>query len=222
MAHDVASLETSGYTEIVHSAENLRTEWLLKLLGLRKRGEARGRATVKSHPALYALGMCRPRVADPVFFAPGATVVGDVTIYRDSSVWFGAVLRGDNGPIHIGDSSNVQDGAVVHSHSGGEVAIGSHVSVGHQALLHGCTIGDRVLIGMKACIMDGATVSDDTIVAAGSLITRGKKFPPGVLIQGTPARVVRALSAADLQYIRRNAVEYVDRAHCYAADLVRS
>jgi len=214
-------MELSVYADVVGPADRLRSEWLLQLLGLRKR-PAPSRPIAKSHPALYKLGRVCPRVADPVFLAASATVIGDVTIGRDSSIWFGAVLRGDNGPIRIGDGSNIQDGAIVHSHPDGEVSLGDHVSVGHQSLLHGCTIRDRVLIGMQVCIMDGATVSDDSIVAAGSLITKGKKYPPGVLIQGSPARVVRTLSAAELQYIRRNALEYVDRGHRYATDLVRT
>jgi len=220
MAYQAASLELTGYVEVMGLAERLRGQWLRQLLGLRDRSNSR--AIANSHPALYKLGHARPRVAEPVFLAPGAAVVGDVTIGRDSSVWFGTVLRGDNGPIRIGDSSNIQDGAVVHSHPEGEVSLGSFVSVGHQSLLHGCTIRDRVLIGMQVCVMDGALVSEDCIVAAGSLITKGKKYPPGVLIQGTPARVVRTLSASEIQYVRRNALEYVDRGHRYATDLTRT
>jgi carbonic anhydrase/acetyltransferase-like protein (isoleucine patch superfamily) len=219
MPYEAASLDMSVYAEVIRPAERLRTQWLLQLLGVPDRGDASSQAIAKSHPALFRLGRARPRIADRVFLAAGATVVGNVTIGRASSIWFGAVLRGDNGPIRIGDGSNIQDGAIVHSHPEGEVTLGSHVSVGHHSVVHGCTIGDRVLIGMQVCIMDGAIISEDSIVAAGSLITRDKKYPPGVLIQGTPARVVRALSASDLHYIRRNALEYVERGHRYATEL---
>jgi carbonic anhydrase/acetyltransferase-like protein (isoleucine patch superfamily) len=222
MPYETVSLELDVYADVVRPAEKLRGEWLLRRLGLRKRDETPSGAVARSHPALYKLGRVQPRVAELAFLAAAATVIGDVTIGRDSSIWFGAVLRGDNGPIRIGEGSNLQDGAVVHSHPEGEVALGNHVSVGHQSLLHGCTIHDRVLIGMQVCIMDGATISEDSIVAAGSLVTRDKIYPPGVLIQGSPARVVRNLNASDLQYIRRNAREYVDRGHRYSLDLSRT
>jgi len=222
MPYENPPLAFDVYAQAVRPAERLRSEWLLQRLGLRRRKDVSSDAVAISHPALYKLGDLQPRIAELAFLAAACTVIGDVTIGRDSSVWFGAILRGDNGPIRIGTGSNVQDGAVIHSHPDGEVALGNHVSVGHQCLLHGCTIGDRVLVGMKVCIMDGATIAEDSIVAAGSLITRDKHFPPGVLIQGSPARVVRTLDAGELEYIRRNAREYVDRGHRYAADLVRS
>ncbi len=222
MPYETLPFEVDTYAEAVRPAEKLRSEWLLRRLGLGKRKVASSDAIAKSHPALYKLGSVQPRVAELAFLAATATVIGDVTVGRDSSIWFGAILRGDNGPIRIGNCSNVQDGAIVHSHPDGEVTIGNLVSVGHQAILHGCVIRDRVLIGMQVCIMDGATISEDSIVAAGSLVTRDKHYPPGVLIQGSPARVVRTLNASDLQYIRRNALEYVDRGHRYSVDLVRS
>jgi len=222
MPYEIVSLALDGYAEAVRPAEKLRSEWLLSRLRRRKRDQAPRGAVARSHPALYKLGHAQPRVAELAFLATGATVIGDVAIGRDSSIWFGAVLRGDNGPIRIGEYSNIQDGAVVHSHPEGEVTLGNQVSVGHQALLHGCTVRDRVLIGMQVCIMDGATISEDSIVAAGSLVTRDKKFPPGVLIQGSPARVVRTLNAGDLEYIRRNALEYMDRGRRYAVDLTRT
>ena len=171
---------------------------------------------------VYRLGSLYPELAETVFVADGARIIGQVTMGPESSVWFGAVMRGDNGPIRIGNGSNVQDCAILHSHPGGSVALGAFVSVGHQSIIHGCTIADRVLIGMHAVIMDGVELAEDTIVAAGSVIPMHKKFPPGVLLQGSPAKVVRQLSSADIQYIERNALEYVERSRCYARELARA
>ena len=171
---------------------------------------------------VYRLGSLYPELAETVFVADGARIIGQVTMGAESSVWFGAVMRGDNGPIRIGNGSNVQDCAILHSHPGGSVALGAYVSVGHQSIIHGCTIADRVLIGMQAVIMDGVELAEDTIVAAGSVVPMHKKYPPGVLLQGAPAKVVRQLSSADIEYIERNALEYVERSRRYARELARA
>ena len=171
---------------------------------------------------VYRLGSLFPELAETVFVADGARIIGQVTMGPESSVWFGAVMRGDNGPIRIGNGSNVQDCAILHTHPGGSVALGAFVSVGHQSIIHGCTIADRVLIGMQAVIMDGVELAEDTIVAAGSVIPMHKKFPPGVLLQGAPAKVVRQLNGAEIEYIERNALEYVERSRRYARELARA
>ncbi len=149
--------------------------------------------------------------------ADGARIIGQVTMGPESSVWFGAVMRGDNGPIRIGNGSNVQDCAILHTPPGGSVALGAFASVGQQSIIHDCTIADRVLIDMQAVMMDGMELGEDTIVATGSVIPMHKIFPPGVLLlQGAPARVVRQLSSADIEYIERNALEYIERSRRYA------
>src|SRR5882757_2586007 len=216
---EAAPLKVQDYAEVVRSAEQLRVATVRRWLGLRSREDRAPRAPAPSHPALHRLGDLCPQLADKIFLARNAAVIGDVTIGPDSSIWFGAVVRGDNGSIHIGAGSNIQDLAALHAHPGGQVTVGNSVSVGHMAVLHGCTIGDRVLIGMQACIMDDAEVGEDSIVAAGALITKGKKFAARSLIQGSPARCVRKLNDSDVEYIRRNASEYVDRGRWYLSNL---
>jgi carbonic anhydrase/acetyltransferase-like protein (isoleucine patch superfamily) len=217
--------------DVVREAVYQRSSALRRFLGTRQRGSGsknRGPETFdlqkRATPGgvIYRLGSLFPELAETVFVADGARIIGQVTMGPESSVWFGAVMRGDNGPIRIGNGSNVQDCAILHSHPGGRVALGAFVSVGHQSIIHGCTIADRVLIGMQAVIMDGVELAEDTIVAAGSVIPMHKKFPPGVLLQGTPAKVVRQLSGADIAYIERNALEYVERSRRYARELARA
>lgn len=142
------------------------------------------------------------------WLAAGSTVVGAVTIGARSSIWYGAILRGDGEPITIGESSNVQDGAVLHTDPGFPVSIGDRVSIGHRAVLHGCTIGDEVLIGMSATIMNGAVVGAGSLVAAGALISEGVTIPPGSLVLGAPAKVRREVSGAEREMISRNAATY--------------
>jgi carbonic anhydrase/acetyltransferase-like protein (isoleucine patch superfamily) len=219
---EAAPLKVQDHAQVVRSAEQLRAAAVLGWLGLRPRAERARRRLTSRHPALHRLGDLCPQLLGKIFLARNAAVVGDVTIGVDSSIWFGAVVRGDNGSIHIGAGSNIQDLAAVHAHPGGQVSVGDSVSVGHMAVLHGCTIRDRVLIGMQACIMDDAEVGEDSIVAAGALITKGKKFAPRSLIQGSPARCVRTLNDSDIAYIQRNATEYVDRGRWYLANLHRA
>jgi carbonic anhydrase/acetyltransferase-like protein (isoleucine patch superfamily) len=151
----------------------------------------------------------------PVFVAPTATVTGDVTLGEETGIWFGAVLRGDRDRIEIGPGSNVQDNAVVHTSRGFPARIGREVSVGHGAILHGCTIGDRVLVGMGAIVMNGAVVGEDTIIAAGAVVTEGTVIPPGSVVMGVPGKVVKEITPAQKENIRKNAGSYVELAKGY-------
>jgi carbonic anhydrase/acetyltransferase-like protein (isoleucine patch superfamily) len=168
---------------------------------------------------LYALGELRPQFGARAWAAPSADLVGDVRLGARASVWFGAVLRGDNTPLIIGDDSNFQDGAIGHSDGGFPLTIGARVTVGHQAILHGCTIADDCLIGMGARILNGAVIDSDCIVGAGALVTEGKRFGAGSLIVGSPARAVRAVTAEERQMLRASAAHYAEKARRYTAEL---
>lgn len=162
----------------------------------------------------------RPTLAPDCFVAPGATVVGDVTIGARSSVWFGSVLRGDVQHIRIGEGSNLQDGTVVHvSRRNGPTIVGDRVVVGHRALLHACRLEDDSFVGMDAAVMDGAVVESFGQLAAGALLTPGKRVPSGEVWAGRPARFMRALSEEDRALIRDIAAHYVELAEEYRAAL---
>ena len=156
-----------------------------------------------------------PALHPSAFVAPGAAVIGDVTLGEESSVWFQAVLRGDLNRIVIGPRSNVQDGAVVHLADELGTTVGELVTVGHKAILHACTVADEVLVGMGAIILDGAEIGARSIIGAGALVTGGKKIPPGSLVLGSPAKVVRTLSSEEQAGIRVWAEKYVDLARAY-------
>lgn len=150
-----------------------------------------------------------------VFVADGAKIIGDVIIGENSSVWFNAVIRGDSNSIVIGENTNVQDNAVLHtSHSNG-LKIGDNVTIGHGAIVHGCTIGNNVLIGMGAIVLDGAVVGDNCMIGAGALVTQNKVIPEGALCFGNPAKVVRELTEEEKSSIIENAKEYVKEAKSY-------
>lgn len=168
---------------------------------------------------LYQLADQQPTLAEGAWVAPSADLIGDVRLGADASVWFAAVIRADNTPIVVGAQSNVQEGAVLHSDPGVPLTIGRGCTIGHQAMLHGCTIGDHVLIGIKAIVLNGAVIGDDSLVGAGALVTEGKSFPPGSLIIGVPARVVRALTPEEMAKLRLNAAGYVAKAGDMAAGL---
>jgi carbonic anhydrase/acetyltransferase-like protein (isoleucine patch superfamily) len=171
---------------------------------------------------LYEHKGARPRLGKDVFIAPGATLVGDVVLGDEASVWFGVVIRGDVMPIRFGDRTNVQDGAVVHVTSGkAKTTVGSDVTIGHMALLHGCTVGDGVLIGMGSLLLDGSIVEDETIVAAGALVPPGARIPRRSLAMGRPARVIRPLTDSDLAWIRESARVYVEYAKTFLSAAVR-
>jgi len=142
---------------------------------------------------LHELKGVRPQVHVDSWVADSAEVIGEVTIEPGASIWFGAVVRGDLGPITIGRSTNIQDGCVVHVDLGHPTAIGDYVTVGHRAVLHGCTIGDRVLVGMGAVVMNGAVIGEAALIGAGAVVTPDTEVPPGALVLGSPGRVIRDL-----------------------------
>jgi len=151
----------------------------------------------------------------PGFIAPTAMVIGDVILGENTGIWFGAVIRGDKDRIEIGTGSNIQDNAVVHTSRGYPTLIGKEVSVGHGAILHGCTISDRVLVGMGAIVMNGAKVGEDSIIAAGAVVTEGAVIPPGSVVMGVPAKVVKEANPEQKEGIRRNAESYIALARDY-------
>ena len=168
---------------------------------------------------LYSIDDIAPTLAEGAWAAPSADLIGDVRLDARATVWFGAVIRADNTPIVLGEDSNFQDGAIGHSDPGAPLTIGARVTVGHQAILHGCTIGDGCLIGMGAKVLNGAAVGPECLVGAGALITEGKTFEGGMLIVGSPARVIRPLTDAEKAGLRLSAVHYADKGAHYAAAL---
>jgi carbonic anhydrase/acetyltransferase-like protein (isoleucine patch superfamily) len=170
---------------------------------------------------LYALGERRPVTpADGDYWiAPTAVLIGDVRLAAGASVWFGAVLRGDNEPIVIGADSNVQDAAVLHTDPGSPLTLGARVTVGHLAMLHGCQIGDNSLIGIGAIVLNGARIGRNCLIGAGALITEGKVIPDNSLVLGAPGTVARGLSDAQAQALARSAASYVRNWRRYRDDL---
>ena len=152
----------------------------------------------------------KPQIAEGVFLAEGSCIVGDVTIGKDSSIFYNAVLRGDLADIVIGERTNIQDNASVHLSTGIGVHVGNEVTVGHNAILHACTIEDNVLVGMGAIIMDGARIRRNSVVAAGALVPQGKEYPEGSLIVGCPARVVRQLTAEEIRKAHEGVLHYLE------------
>jgi carbonic anhydrase/acetyltransferase-like protein (isoleucine patch superfamily) len=171
--------------------------------------------------AIYSLAEHSPELADDVFVADNAAVIGKVRLGAGVSIWFGATLRGDNETIVVGRGSNVQEGAVLHTDPGLPLVVGEDVTVGHQAMLHGCTIGDGSLIGIQAVVLNGARIGRGCLVGAGALVTEGKEFPDHSLILGTPARVVRTLAPDELERLRLSAVVYVERGAWFRSGLRR-
>ncbi len=167
----------------------------------------------------YALDGVAPDIGADVYVAPGAQVIGRVVLGNRASIWFGAVLRGDNDPIRIGEESNVQDGVMIHADPGVPTTIGDGVTIGHHAIVHGATVGDRSLIGMGATLLNRAVIGADCIVGANALVTEGKVFPDGSLIVGAPARLVRPLTDAEIAGLRLSAATYVANARRYATGL---
>jgi carbonic anhydrase/acetyltransferase-like protein (isoleucine patch superfamily) len=169
---------------------------------------------------IFTLGGVAPQLGRGVFVAPNASVIGDVVLGEESSVWFGTVLRGDVFPIRVGLRTNIQDNAVVHVTGGiAATTIGDDVTIGHLALIHGCTIGSRCLIGMGSVLLDGAVVEDDCLVAAGALVPPRMRVPARSLVMGRPAKVVRTLELADLAHIREAGALYVGYARDYVGNL---
>jgi gamma-carbonic anhydrase len=160
---------------------------------------------------------CEPDTAAALFIASTATVLGDVVLGRDSSVFYGAVLRGDINEIRVGDGTNIQDNAVLHLSDDWGVHVGSWCTIGHGAILHACTVGDECLIGMGATVLDGAVIGARCIVGAHALVTHGFECPPGSLVHGSPARVIRPLSVGEQDGLRGWAEKYVEVARAHAA-----
>jgi len=169
--------------------------------------------------SIYQLDDDVPLVPDSAFVADSAQVMGHVTLGEDSSVWFGAVLRGDTETITVGAGSNIQDGSVLHADYGQPLVIGERVTVGHQVMLHGCTIGDESLIGIGAVVLNGAKIGKHCLVGARALVTEGKEFPDGSMILGSPAKVVRQLTPEQIEGLRRSAEHYIDNARRFRAGL---
>jgi len=171
--------------------------------------------------AIYQYDTLAPNLHPEAFIAEDATVIGDVTLEQGVSVWPQAVLRGDNEPIRIGQRSNVQEGAVLHADPGFALTVGQGVTIGHQAMLHGCTIGDGALIGIQAVVLNGAVIGNNCLVGAGAIVTEGKVFPDNSLILGAPAKLVRELTAEAIASMQRNAVEYVAKGQSFKEKLIR-
>ena len=167
----------------------------------------------------YMIDDRAPTFAHGAWAAPSADLIGDVRLAARASIWFGAVIRADNTPIIIGEESNVQDGAVGHSDPGAPLTIGARVTVGHQAILHGCTVHDNALIGMGARVLNGAVIGEQCLVGAGALVTEGKHFEPRMLIVGSPARAIRALTEAEVAALAVSAAHYAEKAAHYASEL---
>ena len=171
--------------------------------------------------ALYRIDDKAPQVAASAYVAAEATLIGAVSVGERATILAGAVARADNEPIVIGTESNVQEGAVLHADPGFPLTIGTRVTVGHQAMLHGCTIGDGALIGIQAVVMNGAVIGASCLVGAGAVVTEGKSFPPRSLVLGAPAKAVRTLTDADIANLERAASGYVERGAHFRTHLER-
>lgn len=168
---------------------------------------------------IYALDGQAPEIHPTAWIAPGAQLIGKVRVKAGASVWFGAVIRGDNEWIEIGEDSNIQESAVLHTDMGFPLTIGARCTIGHQALLHGCSIGDECLIGMTAAVMNGAIIADGSLVGAGALVTEGKSFAPRSLLMGSPAKHIRDLDDAAVAKITASALRYRENAARFAAGM---
>ncbi len=171
--------------------------------------------------ALFELDGIAPRLAASAWVADSAEVMGDVSLAEDCSVWFQAVLRGDSAAISVGRGSNIQDGSVLHADVGVPLVLGEGVTVGHQVMLHGCTVGDGSLIGIGAVVLNRARIGRHCLVGAGALVTEGKEFADGSLIVGSPARVVRLLTPEQIEGLRQSALHYIDNARRFRQGLRR-
>jgi carbonic anhydrase/acetyltransferase-like protein (isoleucine patch superfamily) len=167
----------------------------------------------------YCIGAAQPLIADSAYIAPGAHVIGQARLNEHSSVWFGAVIRADNDIISVGERSNIQEGAVLHVDPGTPLTIGSDVTVGHQAMLHGCTVGDGSLVGIQAVILNRVVIGKGCLIGAGSLIPEGKVIPDFSLVIGSPGKVVRTLEPAEVEQLKAGAANYVLRAANFKSNL---
>jgi carbonic anhydrase/acetyltransferase-like protein (isoleucine patch superfamily) len=176
---------------------------------------------VSSPYSIYELGDFEPDLPPmgQYWVAPNAVVVGNVTLKVNASIWYGAVLRGDNDPITIGENSNIQDGSILHTDLGSPLSVGDGVTVGHLAMLHGCTIGDNALIGIGAVILNGARIGRNCLIGARALITEGKEIPDNSLVMGAPGKVVRQLDPAQIEGLKLSALHYVETWKRHAREL---
>jgi len=168
---------------------------------------------------IFALGGRRPRIDASCFVAPNASLIGSVTLLRDASVWFGVVIRGDHESIEIGAGSNVQDGAVLHADPGYPLVVGERVTIGHQAMLHGCTVGEGSLIGINAVVLNGAVIGRNCLIAANALVTERMQVPDGAVVMGSPGRVQRIVDERQREIIGRNAQHYIENARLFREQL---
>ena len=171
--------------------------------------------------AIYQFDGIQPTLHPSAWVADSASVIGRVHLAENASVWFGVVIRGDTELITVGAGTNIQDGSVLHADVGQPLVIGARVTVGHQVMLHGCTIGDASLIGIQAVVLNGAKIGNHCLVGAGALVTEGKTFADGSLILGSPAKAVRLLTEAEIEALKASAGHYVQNAARYRAGLVR-
>ena len=169
---------------------------------------------------LFALDGVSPKLAEGAWVAPGASVIGDVPLAENVSIWFGVVIRCDNEPIVIGKNTNIQDNSVLHSDPGMPLTIGEGVTVGHKVMLHGCSVGDNSLIGIGATILNGAVIGKNCIIGAHALITEGKNIPDNSLVVGSPGRVIKTLGDAQAQMLKMSALHYVENAKRFRDGLV--
>ena len=171
--------------------------------------------------AIFSFGEHQPDVHDTAYVADGANVIGKVVLKKNSSIWFGATLRGDNEPIVIGEGANVQEGAVLHTDMGSPLTLGSNVTVGHQAMLHGCTVGDGSLIGIQAVVLNDAVIGKDCLIGACALVTSGTVIPDRSMVVGSPAKVIRQLTDDEITRMQRGTKSYVTRAAAFRKELKR-
>ncbi len=171
--------------------------------------------------ASFELEGAKPESEGDSWIAETATVLGRVVLKRNASVWFGAVLRGDNDPIIIGENSNVQDGSIIHTDVGSPTVIGANCTIGHMVMLHGCTIGDNTLVGIGAIVLNGAKIGKNCLIGAGSLITENKVIPDNSMVMGSPGKVVREVTAEQAQMLTASALHYVANWRRYAKTLKR-
>ena len=170
---------------------------------------------------LYEFRGKRPRCHDSAWVSPSADLIGDVVLADEANVWFGAVIRADNTEIAVGARSNIQDGAMLHSDPGAPCTVGEDCTVGHHAILHGCTVANRALIGMGAIVLNHAVIPEDCIVGAGALVTEGKTFEPGSLIVGSPAKAVRKLDEKTIAFLKLSAQSYVGKSREAMTEMTR-
>ena len=170
--------------------------------------------------ALYRFNQHSPVLPEGFYWvADSAQVIGQVVLKAESSIWFGAVLRGDNEPITLGEGSNIQENSVLHTDMGFPLTIGAGCTIGHNAILHGCTIGNNSLVGMGAIVLNGAVIGENCLIGAGALVTEGKQIPDNSLVVGSPAKVVRTLDADAVAALRLSASHYVENARRFATGL---